>query len=157
MQKFKLGFKNWGFSKIGLGFLVFVKFFSKSLIGLSPIYCDCSCVGPMWQFEHVLRHFSLCSCFFHHLCTLLHVRCLTECLCDIFVLNWIQVNSNFWVYTCLTLFNLFWSLIMCLTHFAHVAHTRHTLGPSRHTSCIMMHTHAPAHALPKHTHTYIVT
>ena len=122
------------------------------MIGLSPIYCDCSCVGPMWQFEHVLRHFSLCSCFFHHLCTLLHVRCLTKCPSDIFVLNWIQVNSNFWVYTCLTLFNLFWSLIMCLTHFAHVAHTRHTLGPSRHTSCIMMHTHAPAHALPKHTH-----
>ena len=119
MHKFKLGiFENW------IGVLSFCEIFSKSLIGLSPICCDCSCVGPMWQFEHVLRHFSPCSCIFHHLCTLLHVRCLTECPSDIFVLNWIQVNSNFWMYTCLTLFNLFWSLIMCLTYFAHVAHTR---------------------------------
>ena len=150
MQKFKLRFKNQGFSKIGLRFLVFL----KSLIRLSPICCDCSCVGPMWQFEHVLRHFSLCSCIFHHLCTLLHVRCLTECPSDIFVLNWIKVNSNFKVYTCLTLFNLFWSLIMCLTHFAHVAQTR---ALQAHLMHLMMHTHAPAHALPRHTHTDTVT
>ena len=123
-------FKNW------VGVFSFCEIFSKSFIGLSPTCCDCSYVGPMLQFEHVLRHFSLCSCTFRHLCTLLHVRCLTEGPSDIFVLNWIQVNSNFWVYTCLILFNLFWSLIMCFTHFAHGAHTRHTLGPSRHTSCI---------------------
>ena len=102
-------FENW------VRVLSFCEIFLKSLIRLSPICYDYSCVGPMWHFEHVLRHFSLCSCIFHHLCTLLHVRCLTECPSDIFVLNWIQVNSNFWDYTCLTLFNLFWSLIMCIT------------------------------------------
>ena len=123
-------FENW------VRVLSFCEMFSRSLIGLSPICCDCSCVGPMWQFKHVLRHFSLCSCIIHNCCALLHVKCLTVCPSDIFVLNWIQVNSNFWVYTCLTLFNLFWSLIMCLTYFAHVAHTRYTLGPFRQTSCI---------------------
>ena len=41
------------------------------------------------------------------------------------MLNWFQVNSNFWVYTCLTLFHLFWSLPRCFTHFAYVLHTGH--------------------------------
>ena len=91
--------------------------------------------------------FLFCSCIFHHYCALLHVRCLTECPSDIFELNWIQVNSNFCVYTCLTLFNLFWSLIMCFTHFAYVAHTRHT--PKRPLSTpmhLMLQSHASAHA-----------
>lgn len=92
---FKLGFKNWGFFDNGLEFLVFVKFFQN--FGLSPIYCDCSCVGPLWQFEHVLKQISLCSCSLHHLCTLLHVRCLTKCPSDIFVLNWTEVSSNAWI------------------------------------------------------------
>ena len=81
------------FSKIGW-VLSFCEIFSKFLIGLSPICCDCSCVGPLWQFEHVLRKISLCSCILHHLCTLLHVRCLTKCPSDIFVLNQTQVSSN---------------------------------------------------------------
>ena len=105
----------------------------------------------MWKIELVLRQFSLCSCIIHKCCALLHVKCLTECPSDIFVLNWIQVNSNFWVYTCLTLFNLFWSLIMCLTQFSHVAHTRHSLGPSRHTSCISWCNHM--HCIGTHRHT----
>ena len=95
----------------------------------------------------------MCACvdaFFHHCCALLHVRCLTECPSGIFQLNWIQVNSNFWVYTCLTLFNLVCSLFMCFTHFAYVAYTRHTLGPSRHITCITGCTHMHQH---KHTHT----
>ena len=132
--------------------------FPKSLIGLSPIWCDCSCVGPLWQIELVLRYFSLCSCIIHNCCAFLHVKCLIECPGDIFVLNLIQVNSNFWVYTCLTLFNLFWSQIMCLTNFAHVAHTRHTLGPSRHTSCISWctHMHQHMHCLGTHRHSYLI-
>ena len=49
------------------------------------------------------------------MCTLLHVRCLTECPSDIFVLNWIQVNSNFSVYTCLTIV----SLVLVTKHVFH--------------------------------------
>ena len=118
----------------------------------------------MWHFTHVLRYFHFCSCIVHLCSSLLHVKCLTKCPSDIFVLNWIQVNSNFWVYTCLTLFHLFWSLCMCFTHFSHVAHIKHTLKPSRHTSCIsccipmhhMLHTHASAHAQHRHTHAQLL-
>ena len=117
----------------------------------------------------IKAYFSLCSCIFHHCCALLLVSCLTECPSDILELNWIQVNSNFWVYTCLTLFNLFWSLIMCFTHFAHVAHTRHTpkhpfstpmhlMLQSYASSCITCctHTHASALAQHKHTHAHVL-
>ena len=108
------------------------------------------CLFLCWPYVIVLAcikaYFSLCSCIFHHCCALLHFRCLTECPSDIFELNWIQVNSNFWVYTCLTLFNLFWSLIMCFTHFAHVAHTRHTpKHPLSTPMHLMLQSHASAH------------
>ena len=109
------------------------------------------CLFLCWPCVAVLAcikaYFSLCSCIFQHCCALLHVRCLTECPSDIFELNWIQVNSNFWVYTCLTFFNLLWSLIMCFTHFAHVAHTRHTpKHPLSNPMHLMLQSHASAHA-----------
>ena len=94
---FSLGFYILGIFRKWVGVLSFCEFFSKSLIALSPICCDCSCVGPLWQFEHVLRQISLCSCILHHLCTLLHVWCLTKCPSDIFVSNWTQVSSNAWI------------------------------------------------------------
>ena len=94
---FSLGFCILGIFRKWVGVLSFCGIFSKSLIGLSPICCDCSSVGPLWQFEHVLRQISLCSCILHYLCTLLHVRCLTKCPSDIFVLNWTQVSSNAWL------------------------------------------------------------
>ena len=134
------------------------------MIGLSSIYCFCICV--LWNFKVVLRHSSLCSYIFHHCCALLLVSCLIECPSDILELNWIQVNSNFWVYTCLTLFNLFWSLIMCFTHFAHVAHTRHTpkhpfstpmhlMLQSHASPCITCCTHMHPHLLNTNTHMHM--
>ena len=78
-----------------LGWISFSsEYFSKSLIGLYPICCLCFCVGPLWQFDHVLRHFSICSCIFHNCCALLHVMCLTDCLSDSSVLFWTQLSSN---------------------------------------------------------------
>ena len=78
-----------------LGWISFSsEYFSKSLIGLCPICCLCFCVGPIWQFDHVLRHFSICSCIFHNCCALLHVMCLIDCLNDRSVLFWTQLSSN---------------------------------------------------------------
>ena len=59
------GHENWGFFENGLRFFVFVNIFLKILIGLCPIFCLCICVGLLWQFELVFRHFSLCSCIVH--------------------------------------------------------------------------------------------
>ena len=116
----------------------FCEKFSKILIGLSPIWCLCIYVGPMWQFEHVLwqfkhvlRQFALCSCILHHLCNLLHVRCLTKCPSDIFVMNWTQVSSNAWILSWLIMFIMFWSLDVYFTHCAHFVpqcHDMHTLS-----------------------------
>ena len=106
------------------------KFF-KILIGLSPICCVCIYVGPLRHSNHVLRQFSSYSCIIHRCCVLLHVRCLTECPSDILVLNWTQVSHFGWVYFWLTMFNMFWSLNVCSTHFAQVVpqcHVMHTLG-----------------------------
>ena len=85
-----------------LGWISFSsEYFSKSLIGLYPICCLCFCVGPLWQFDHLLRHFSICSYIFHNCCALLHVMCLTDCLSDSSVLFWTQLSSNLCCWSCL--------------------------------------------------------
>ena len=128
---FSLGFYILGIFRKWVGVLSFCEIFSKSLIELSPIYCDCSCVGPLWQFEHLLRQNSLCSCILHYPCTLLHVRCLTKCPSDIFVLNWTQVSSNAWILSCLIMLIMFWSVFVVFTHyvkFVPQCHAMHTLS-----------------------------
>ena len=64
MQKFKLGFKNWGFSKIGLGFLVFVKFFWNLWLGWIPFVVIVLLLAPcgsLWGiFHNVLAFFIIC-------------------------------------------------------------------------------------------------
>ena len=72
------------FEKLGWG-SYFCDFFFKILIGLHPICCVCTCVGPMRHSSHVLRHFHLCSCIVHLCFALLHGKCLTECPSDILV------------------------------------------------------------------------
>ena len=112
----------------------------------------CICVGPLWHFKVVLRHFSICSCILHYNYALLHDRCLLKCPSDILVLNWTQVSSNDRFLSCLIMLTMFWSFALCFTHFAHVAHTRHILGLSRHTSCISCCTHMHQHMLSTNTH-----
>ena len=51
------------------------EFFFKSLIGLCPIFCLCICVGPLWQFDHVLRHFPYVHAFF-----ITVVHCCMSCV-----------------------------------------------------------------------------
>ena len=115
---FSIGFSKFGdFFEKGLG-SYFCENVFKILIGLSPICCVCIYVGPLWQIKHVLRQISSCSCIFHRCCVLLHVRCLTECPNDILVLNWTQVSPFAWVYSWLTMFNMFWSMNVYSTHFA---------------------------------------
>ena len=119
-------FENW------VGFLFLVNFFFfKSLIGLCPICYLCIYVGPLWQFDHVLRPFSICSRIFHNCCALLHVMCLTDCLSDSSVLFWTQLSSNLWCWSCLIIWVLFWSSCVCFTHFFQFVpqcHAMHTLG-----------------------------
>ena len=125
-----------------VGILNFCENFSKILIGLSPICHLCIYVGPLWQFEHVLRDFSIFSCILHKIFALLHDRCLSKCPSDILVLNWTQVSSNDLILSCLIMFIMFWYLSLCFTHFAHVAHTRHPPCISCINTCIHMHTYA---------------
>ena len=129
-----------------VGVLNFCENFSKILIGLSPICHLCIYVGPLWQFEHILRNFSLCSCIIYKSFALLHDRCLSKCPSDILVLNWTQVSSNDLILSCLIMFIMFWSLPLCFTHFAYVAHTRHSQAPPMHFKHQHMHTHASTHA-----------
>ena len=142
-----------------LGWISFSsEYFSKSLIGLCPICYLCICVGPLWQFDHVLRHFSICSCIFHNCCALLHIMCLTDCLSDSSVLFWTQLSSNLWCWSCLIIWIIFWSSCVCFTHFVQFVpqcHAMHTLGTPRH---ILMHQHMHYHALahaPTCTHMHI--
>ena len=142
------------FSKLGIfrkwvGVLNFCENISKILIGLSPIYRLCICIGPLWHFKVVLRHSSLCSCIFHHCCALLHDRCLSQCPSDILELNWTQVSSNDRFLSCLIMLTMFWSLSLCFTYFAHVAHTR---ALQAHLMHLLLHPYA-SHA----THTCIST
>ena len=63
MQKFKLGFKNWEFSKIGLGFLVFVKFFRNLWLGWVPfavivlVLAPCGNLSMYWGIFHYVHAF----------------------------------------------------------------------------------------------------
>ena len=145
----QLGFSKLGIFRKWVGVLNFCENFYKILIGLSPICHFCIYVGPLWQFEHVLRYFSLCSCILYKSFALLHDRCLSKCPSDIVVLNWTQVSSNDLILSCLIMFIMFWSLSLYFTHFAYVAHTRHSQAPPMHQH---MHTHASTHA-----HTIILT
>ena len=108
---FSLRFWNLGIFEKGIGVPIFCENFFKILIGLSPICYVCICVGPMRHSNHVLRQISSCSCIFHRCCALLHVRCLTEFPSDILMLNWTQVSPFAGVYSCLPMFNIFWSMI----------------------------------------------
>ena len=122
----------------------------KSLIGLSPIWSMCICVGFVWHSKHVLRHFHLCSCIVHWCSSLLHAMCLTECSCEILVVYWTQMSSIAWVYFWLNMFHIFWSMSVCFTHFPILCLTmpwhappRHPLGtPHASPAAQHMHTHA---------------
>ena len=85
--KFVLGFLNWGFSKKGLGTMIFGKLFSKFWLG---------CV-PFDFIESVLfRHISMCSCIAHMCSVVLHAICLSKCSSGIFELvglKWVPIRG----------------------------------------------------------------
>ena len=157
---FSLGFCKLGIFWKWVGVFIFMQISFKILIRLCFIWCLCICVGPLRHFEHVLRKISLCSCILHHLCSLLHVRCLTECPSDIFVLNWTQVSSNTWILSWLIMLIMFWSVLCDVYTLGPICASLTCLAHTQHTSCIsccipmhhMLHTHAPTHT---HGHRYI--
>jgi len=83
----------------------------------------------------------------------LHIMCLIKCSSDIFELFWTLVSSKFWDYPWLNLYNMFWSLGVCFTHFdpnvpihalpyiskAHLMHTTCTLDAHTCTVVIFLH------------------
>ena len=155
MQNLCLGFWKLGIFENWVGFLFLVNFFfKKSLIGMCPIFCLCICVGPLWQFDHVLRHFSICSCIFHNYCALLHVMCLTDCLSDSSMLF---LDSTEFQSLMLVLFDhmnhfliilcVFYTLCSVCASIPYHAHPRHPLGTSSCIStCTIMHLHTHPHA-----------
>ena len=114
---------------------IFCENFFNSLIGLSPIWCLCICVGPLWKFELVLRHFSSCSCIFYCFinCCMLGVRQNFQVtFFDCIELKWVSLLefSLFdLVSHALVVFNSLCSQMPCLAHIVH------TLGIFRYTSC----------------------
>ena len=118
-----------------VGFTNFGQNFFKILIGLCPICHDCIFVGPLWQFELVFRHIFICSCIAHMCSVVLHSKCLTKCSSGIFELVWTQMSSFVWIYPLLNLFNMFWSLGVCFTHFAQLCLTMPCHASPRHASC----------------------
>ena len=145
---------------MGWGFFIFLQISFKILIGLCFIWYVCSCVGPLRQFKLVLRHFFHVHALFivGSYCCILNVwqNVLVIFLCWI-GLNWVPMIG----------FTLDWSFLpcfgqcVCILHtlsilclnamsWTHQAHTRPLLT---HLIHLMMHTHAPTHALPRHTQT----
>ena len=71
----------------------------------------------------------------------LHIMCLIKCLSGIFELFWTPMSSKFWDYSWLNLFNMFWSLGVCFTHFDPTcAHTCLAMHYLMHTLCTL-HAH----------------
>ena len=120
----------------------FCENFFNSLIWLSPIWCLCIYVGPLWQFELVLRHISSCSCiflfFFINCCMLGVWQNVRVTFFGCIELKWVSLPkfSLFELVShALDVFNSLCSQIPCLVH------TVHTLGISRHTSCTSSYIH----------------
>ena len=155
----QLGFSKLGIFRKWVEVLNFCENFSKILIGLSPIYRLCICVGPLWHFKVVLRHFSISSCILHNSYALLHDRCLSKCPSDILVLNWTQVSSNDMILSYLIMFFMFWFVFVFVFHTLSILClnampcTHQAL--SRHTSCITCCTHMHLHMLNTNTHMHM--
>ena len=121
----------------------------------------CIYVGPLRHFELVLRQISLCSCSLHHLCSLLHVRRLTKCPSDIFVLIWTQVSSNTWILSWLIMLIMFWPVLCDVYTLGPICDSMPCFAHTKHTSCIsccipmhlMLHPHA-SHAARTCINTY---
>ena len=124
----------------------------------------CIYVGPLRHFELVLRQISLCSCSLHHLCSLLHVRRLTKCPSDIFVLIWTQVSSNTWILSWLIMLIMFWPVLCDVYTLGPICDSMPCFAHTKHTSCIsccipthhMLHTHASVHAQHRYTHAQLL-
>ena len=102
-----LGFLNWGFSKKGLGTLFWAKIF-KILIRLCPIWWLCICVGPLWHFNNVFRHISMCSCIAYMCSVMLHAMC-DEMLMWHF---WVVLDSKEFQFLGLPLIELAWHVLI---------------------------------------------
>ena len=155
-----LGFKIGDFFEKGLGFLIFIKILSDFWLGCIPFGL---CVGPLWHFNHVLRHFYMCSCIVHSCSVVLHAKYLTKCSSGILCcigLKWVPLLGFTLDWTCLTCFgqwvcvlhtlpNLCLNAMPCTIY----AHTRHPLGTHHASPHAYIYT---AHAQHMHTHAHLL-
>ena len=137
-----LGFYlNWVILKKGWELYFFCEIFFNFLIGLCPIWVVCVCVGQLWHFNMYLGKIQSCSCIAHMLVVWVHIKCLRKCSNDILVLFWTPMSSKLWGLPWLYIFIMFWSLVVCFTHFdpnvlSHALLMHHIGTPPAH----LMHT-----------------
>ena len=124
----------------------------KILIGLSPIWSMCICVGPLWHSNLVLRHFSMCSWIAHSCSAVLHAKCLSKCSRDIFGLIWTQMSSSIGNTLDLTWLPCFDYWVCVLHTFPNLCLTMPCHAPLRHTPCITSCTHM--HNTCTHMHSF---
>ena len=114
------------------------------LTGLCPICFDCVCVGPLWHSNMYLGIFYKCSCIVYMLNVSVHTRCLIKCLNGILVLFWTPMSTKLWGLPWLCMFIMFWSLVVCFTHFdpnvlCHALIMHHIYTPYAHLTHTVVH------------------
>ena len=80
-------------------------------IGCWPLVARRTCIKGEFHDVHALFHIIVHS---------VHVRCLIKCLYDIFSLVWTPMSTKLWGFSCFLIRNIFGSLVVYLTHLAHM-------------------------------------
>ena len=117
------------------------------IFSLFSISCfDCVCVGPLWRFNLYLGKIHTCSFIAFMFAMLVHTKCLRKCPNGILVLFWTPMSTKLWELPWLYMFIMFWSLVVCFTHFdpnvlSHAFHMYHLCTPHAHTCSLIMFLH----------------
>ena len=112
------------------------KFFQFFYWALSHLVCLWLC-WPIVAFYHVFRQDS--NMFMHcpHVNFIGAYQVLIKCPNGILVLFWTPMSSKLWELPWLYMFIIFWSLVVCFTHFdpnvlSHALHMHHIGTPPTH-------------------------
>ena len=134
----------WDIFEKGLGNFYFVNFFCFQFLvwALSHLFCLCLC-WPLVAFKLVFRQDS--HMFMHclHL-SCVHTKCLIKCPNGILVLFWTPISTKLWGLSWVYMFIMFWSLVVCFTHFdpyvfRHALIMHHICTPYAHLMHILVH------------------
>ena len=113
------------------------------MIGLCPICCLCICVGPLWQFDHVLRLLCTVACHvFDRLSKWQFCVVLDSTEFQSLMLVLFDHMNHILIILC-----VFYTLCSVCASMPYHAHPRHPLGTSSCIStCTIMHQHTHPHA-----------